>query len=228
MSASKNRTSRTPGKRGKNRREPGTGKPRAAATGKGGRIAAAVPPRSAAKPKPKPARTRVDTPPNVERVPAGAGAAISEGSKVPSFELSDQDGKLVKSRELEGKPYVLYFYPKDDTPGCTIEACGFRDTLPGFSARGVRVLGVSPDAVGSHARFRDKHGLNFTLLSDPDRTLAEAFGVWVKKQNYGREYMGVERTTFLVNSRGVVHKVWRKVKVPGHVSQVLEDARYVR
>ena len=153
---------------------------------------------------------------------------IAEGDRAPGFELVDQSGASVSSSELAGAAYVLYFYPKDDTPGCTLQACGFRDEHPNFQARGVRVIGVSPDAAATHARFRDKYGLNFTLLSDPDKRLANAYGVWVKKQNYGREYMGIERSTFLVDSNGVVKKAFRGVRVPGHVSAVLEQAGELR
>jgi thioredoxin-dependent peroxiredoxin len=158
----------------------------------------------------------------------GKGGAVGEGDRVPGFELQDQTGKKLASSSLAGEPYVIYFYPKDDTPGCTVEACGFRDSQTNFTARGVRVIGVSPDSVQSHARFRDKHGLNFTLLSDPDRALAKAFGVWVKKQNYGREYMGIERSTFVVDPKGVVFKAWRGVKVPGHVDKVLDVVKTLR
>jgi peroxiredoxin Q/BCP len=154
----------------------------------------------------------------------GSPEGLSEGSRVPSFELPDQDGNVVSSSSLEGNPFVLYFYPKDDTPGCTKEACGFRDDIGKFSSKGVRVIGVSPDRPESHARFRDKYGLNFTLLSDADKKLIQACGVWVKKQNYGREYMGVERSTFLVGGDGIVRKVWRRVRVDGHVGEVLESA----
>jgi peroxiredoxin Q/BCP len=113
---------------------------------------------------------------------------------------------------LRGSSYIIYFYPKDDTPGCTLEACGFRDSLPRFSAKGVRVLGVSPDSPEAHARFRKKYGLTFPLLSDPEKTLAKAYGVWVLKKLYGREYMGVQRSTFFVDRSGSVKKVWRAVR----------------
>jgi peroxiredoxin Q/BCP len=149
---------------------------------------------------------------------------LAEGSAVPSFELPDQDGNLVSSSSLQGEPFVLYFYPKDDTPGCTKEACGFRDDIGRFREKGVRVIGVSPDKPENHARFRDKYGLNFTLLADVDKQLIQACGVWVKKQNYGREYMGVERSTFLVGGDGRVQKVWRRVRVDGHVADVLGNA----
>jgi thioredoxin-dependent peroxiredoxin len=153
---------------------------------------------------------------------------VLEGDQAPSFELVDQSGAPFSSTELAGSAYVLYFYPKDDTPGCTLEACGFRDEHPNFEARGIRVIGVSPDAATSHARFREKYGLNFTLLSDPEKRLANAYGVWVKKQNYGREYMGIERSTFLIDSNGQVKKAFRGVRVPGHVNAVLDEVRQLR
>lgn len=150
-----------------------------------------------------------------------APSGIGEGDRAPSFVLKDQDGNLISSESLRGAPYLIYFYPKNDTPGCTLEACSFRDSAPRFSAKGVRVLGVSPDSPESHARFRKKYGLNYSLLSDPEKTLAKAYGVWVKKLNYGREYMGVERSTFFVDRSGTVRKAWRRVRVPGHVDEVV-------
>jgi thioredoxin-dependent peroxiredoxin len=151
-------------------------------------------------------------------------AVVDEGSTAPSFSLLDQDSQMFSSFSLEGRAYVLYFYPKDDTPGCTKEACDFRDSLNRFASRGIVVVGVSPDPPGSHARFRDKYGISFRLLSDTDRELAQAYGVWVKKQNYGREYMGIERSTFLIDAAGIVRKAWRGVRVPGHVENVLFEA----
>src|SRR5690606_12003055 len=148
--------------------------------------------------------------------------SIDVGASAPSFVLKDDAGNVVSSESLRGAPYVLYFYPKDDTPGCTREACGFRDALPRCTAKGVRVIGVSPDGTESHARFEKKYGLTFPLLSDPEKTLAKAYGVWVKKKNYGREYMGIERSTFLVDRTGKVRQVWRAVRVPGHVDTVLD------
>jgi peroxiredoxin Q/BCP len=145
---------------------------------------------------------------------------LRAGDRVPSFELLDHTGTPLKAESLRGQAYVLYFYPKDDTPGCTREACAFQGDLGRFEAAGVRIIGVSPDKPESHARFRAKYGLRFTLLSDAERTLAKAFGVWVKKQNYGREYMGVERSTFLVEASGKIKKVWRGVKVDGHAAAV--------
>jgi len=149
---------------------------------------------------------------------------IAEGSRAPSFSLPDQAGRVVSSSSLAGKPYLLYFYPKDDTSGCTREACGFRDSLRGFGSKSVKIIGVSPDNEASHARFAGKYGLPFTLLADTDKTLAKAYGVWAKKQNYGREYMGIVRSTFLIDKKGIVKKAWRGVRVDGHVEAVLEAA----
>jgi peroxiredoxin Q/BCP len=129
----------------------------------------------------------------------------------------------VTSRDLAGKPYVLYFYPKDDTPGCTIEACDFRDSSTNFKKAGVRVLGVSPDSVQSHDKFRSKFNLPFTLLADPEKKLAKGYGVWALKKNYGKEYMGIVRSTFLVDEKGVVKRAWRGIKAAGHVAKVLEE-----
>ena len=117
---------------------------------------------------------------------------------------------------------MLYFYPRDDTPGCTLEACGFRDSLSRFVAKGVRVLGVSADSPESHRRFKDKYGLDFPLLSDQGKSLIQAYGAWVKKQNYGREYMGIERSTFVIDRQGQIRSAWRGVRVPGHVQAVLD------
>jgi thioredoxin-dependent peroxiredoxin len=120
---------------------------------------------------------------------------------------------------------VLYFYPRDDTPGCTTEAQAFRDALPDFTSAGVALIGVSADDIESHRKFKSKHGLNFTLASDTDAKLAQALGVWVEKNMYGKKSMGMERATFLVDRSGAIRKVWRKVKVPGHAAEVLDDAR---
>jgi peroxiredoxin Q/BCP len=152
----------------------------------------------------------------------------NEGGKAPRFAAPDAAGKPVSSSDLAGKPYVLYFYPKDDTTGCTREACGFRDQYAKFSGSGVRVIGVSPDSEQSHQKFQSKYGLPFTLLADTDRKLANAFGVWVKKKNYGREYMGIERSTFLVDGSGVIQRAWRGVRVDGHVDAVLDAARALK
>jgi peroxiredoxin Q/BCP len=161
---------------------------------------------------------------------AAASAALKvlepdTGRKAPSFELSDQAGKVVSSASLAGKPYLLYFYPKDDTPGCTKEACDIRDNFARFGKLGLRVVGVSPDSTQSHAKFIAKYGLPFTLLSDPDKTLATAYGVWAEKSNYGKKYMGIVRSTFLVGADGLVKRAYRGVKVNGHVDALLEDAK---
>jgi peroxiredoxin Q/BCP len=154
------------------------------------------------------------------RSPAPAQATLAEGDRAPSFELPDQAGGTVSSESLSGHPYVLYFYPKDDTPGCTTQACGFRDSFADFDGAGVRVLGVSPDSVASHQKFIGKYGLPFTLLSDSSRSLASAYGVWALKKLYGRESMGIVRSTFLVDAEGVIRKVWRGVRVNGHIAEV--------
>jgi thioredoxin-dependent peroxiredoxin len=153
--------------------------------------------------------------------PAASSAPLAEGSKAPPFSLPDESGAIVSSASLVGKPYVIYFYPKDDTPGCTTEACDFRDNLKAFNSAKVRVLGVSPDDPKRHAKFKEKYGLNFTLLSDVDKTLIGAYGIWIKKLNYGREYMGVQRSTFIVDKTGKIAKSWNGVRVPGHVQAVL-------
>jgi thioredoxin-dependent peroxiredoxin len=139
---------------------------------------------------------------------------------VPHFALPSSAGGTVTAQALRGKPFVLYFYPKDDTSGCTLEACGFRDALPDFAALGTQVFGVSKDGLPSHAKFITKHALTFPLLSDADGAACEAFGVWVEKSMYGKKYMGIERATFLVDAKGIVRAVWRKVSVPQHVAAV--------
>ena len=151
--------------------------------------------------------------------------AISSGQTCPDFNLPDDRGDIVRSTDLKGKPFVLYFYPKDDTSGCTREAVEFSGLKAEFDAIGVPVLGVSPDPVKKHGKFRDKHELTVRLLSDEDKSLLEAFGVWVEKSMYGKKYMGVERTTALVGGDGVIARVWEKVKVPGHAEEVLSAAR---
>ena len=143
-------------------------------------------------------------------------------AKMPAFSLPGSDGKTWSTKELKGTPYVLYFYPKDSTPGCTTEACGFRDNLARIQMRSVQVLGVSPDTIKSHQNFIAKQELNFPLLSDADHALAEKLGAWKEKSMYGRQYMGIERSTFLVGPDGTILEEWRAVKVPGHVDAVVE------
>jgi thioredoxin-dependent peroxiredoxin len=142
------------------------------------------------------------------------------GQPVPDFTLALSSGNTVSNASLRGKPFVLYFYPKDDTPGCTTEACGFRDALPDFTALGVTVIGVSKDSLASHDKFIAKHNLNFPLATDPDGVALAAFGVWVEKSMYGKKYMGIDRATFVVDAAGIVRAVWRKVSVTNHVAAV--------
>lgn len=142
------------------------------------------------------------------------------GGKAPAFAMPATPGGTVSNASLKGKPYVLYFYPKDDTSGCTAEACGFRDALPAFGRLGAKVIGVSRDSIASHEKFIKKYKLTFPLASDESGKVCAAFGVWVKKSMYGRSYMGIERSTFLIDGKGVIRAVWRKVSVPGHVEEV--------
>ena len=146
---------------------------------------------------------------------------VEPGKPAPDFELQSDTGETVSLRSLRGSQVVLYFYPRDDTSGCTKQACGIRDAYGEFRARDAIVLGVSPDGESSHARFREKHSLPFTLLADPDHTVAEAYGVWVEKRNYGKTYMGLERSTFVIDADGTVAKVMRKVNPDAHAEQVL-------
>lgn len=144
------------------------------------------------------------------------------GETAPDFTLPRDGGGEVKLSDLKGKPVVLYFYPKDDTTGCTKEACGFRDALPDFAKLDAEIVGVSPDSVKKHDKFKAKYDLPFTLASDEEKQVVEAYGVWVEKSMYGRKYMGVERSTFLIDADGKIAALWRKVKVPGHVEAVLK------
>ena len=147
---------------------------------------------------------------------------LKAGDRVPEFQLPVHNGRSVSSAELAGKRYLLYFYPKDDTPGCTVEACSFRDNLPAFENIGMAVFGVSADDALSHQRFARKHGLNFSLIADPNHLLIGPMGVWVEKSMYGKKYMGVQRSTFLVGPDGVIEKVWETVKPLTHTAEVLE------
>ena len=147
------------------------------------------------------------------------------GDRIPDFDLVTDRGERVSPKTLKGARAVLYFYPKDDTPGCTKEACAFRDALPKFDAAKVRVYGISADDAKSHGKFVGKYRLNFPLIADPDRIAIEGFGVWVEKSLYGRKYMGIDRATFLIDKDGVVRKIWHKVKVKGHAAEVLEAAK---
>ena len=153
---------------------------------------------------------------------------IEEGKKAPAFTLKNQDGKAVKLSDFAGKNVVLYFYPKDNTPGCTTEACDFRDQHGKLEKAGAVVLGVSPDAEKTHLKFAGKFGLPFTLLADPEHEVAEKYGSWGEKTLYGRKFMGIIRSTFLIGSDGKVAKVWPKVKVAGHVDEVLEAVKSLK
>lgn len=181
---------------------------------------AAMQPATSATMKTAPARKAVKTT-AAKKAERGAPVLLGVGDPMPMFSLPDHDGREVSSASLAGKRYVLYFYPKDDTPGCTTEACGFRDDQAQFAAAGVRVIGVSPDKPAAHQKFRAKYDLPFTLLCDPDHTLSQALGVWALKNNYGREYMGIVRSTFLVGEDGIILREWRNVRVAGHVPAVL-------
>ena len=147
--------------------------------------------------------------------------SVAEGKKAPDFSAPTDGGKKLKLSDFRGKPVVLYFYPKDDTSGCTAQACGFRDSLPAFGKLKAQEIGVSKDSVDRHDRFKTKYGINFPLVSDADGKICEKYGTWVEKSLYGRKYMGIERATFLIDKTGMVAKVWHKVKVPGHVDEVL-------
>jgi peroxiredoxin Q/BCP len=146
---------------------------------------------------------------------------VQVGDPAPDFALPSDRGDEVRLKDLRGRKVVLYFYPKDDTSGCTKEACGFRDALPELEERNAVVLGVSPDSLRSHERFRDKYDLNFPLLADEDHSVAEAYGAWGKKKMYGREYEGVLRSTFVIGEDGRVEKAYRKVKPAEHAAEVL-------
>jgi thioredoxin-dependent peroxiredoxin len=147
---------------------------------------------------------------------------VAEGEPAPDFELTSDSGDKVRLSSLRGKPVVLYFYPRDETPGCTRQACGLRDAWDDFRARGAEVLGISPDDVDSHVRFKQKHGLPFTLLADPEHEVAEDYGVWVERKNYGKTFMGIERSTFVIDADGNVATIMRRVKPDTHAQQVLD------
>jgi peroxiredoxin Q/BCP len=151
--------------------------------------------------------------------------SLKVGDAAPDFTMPCDGGGQISLKSLRGKKVVLYFYPKDDTSGCTMEACGFRDQLPDFSAADATVIGVSKDSVASHDKFKKKYALPFILASDESGEICEAYGTWVEKSMYGRKYMGIDRATFLIDPQGIVRGIWRKVKVPGHVEEVLKAAK---
>lgn len=146
---------------------------------------------------------------------------VKIGSKAPSFSAPDQSGKTVSLADFKGKTVILYFYPKDDTPGCTTEACSFRDEHTAFKKKGAVVIGVSPDSPKKHTKFVEKYSLPFTLLADEDHKVSEAYGVWVEKSMYGKTYMGVERSTFVIDPQGKLQAIYRKVKPAEHTAEVL-------
>ena len=148
-------------------------------------------------------------------------AVLQAGGTAPDFTLVSDAGEEVTLSQFRGSPVVLYFYPRDDTPGCTKQACGIRDVWTEFQARGAVVLGISPDSPKRHARFREKHGLPFTLLSDEEHAVAELYGTWVEKRNYGKTYMGIERSTFVIDRNGTIATVMRKVNPAQHADDVL-------
>ncbi|KRT76964.1 MAG: peroxiredoxin, peroxiredoxin Q/BCP [Armatimonadetes bacterium CSP1-3] len=147
---------------------------------------------------------------------------VEEGRPAPDFALQDAPGRTVRLRDFRGKRIVLYFYPKDDTPGCTTEACGFRDDYAAYAERDAVIIGVSPDGPAAHAKFAQKYDLPFILLADPDHAVAEAYGVWKEKQQFGRTYWGIERTTFVIDPRGRIDRIFRRVRPDGHSREVLE------
>lgn len=151
----------------------------------------------------------------------GSAVALKAGDKAPAFKLADETGKQVSLSDFAGRALVLYFYPKDDTPGCTQESCDFRDNLNRLTSSGAAVAGLSADSVASHKKFKEKYSLNFPLLSDPDHKALEAYGVWQEKSLYGRKFMGIVRSTFVIDGKGVIRAVFPKVSVKGHVDEVL-------
>jgi peroxiredoxin Q/BCP len=151
--------------------------------------------------------------------------SVAEGEAAPDFSLPATAGRTVSLAGFKGKPFILYFYPKADTPGCTKEACAFQEASPKLEAVGLDVVGVSPDKIKPIEKFAAKYGLTFPLASDEDHAVAERYGVWVEKSMYGRQYMGVDRSTFLIDAAGTVLKVWRKVSVTGHAEDVLKAAK---
>lgn len=156
-------------------------------------------------------------------VPSASTVQLKIGKKAPAFSLPNQDGKVVSLSDYKGKKVVLYFYPKDDTPGCTKESCDFRDGINDIREGGAEVLGVSGDSVESHKKFVKKFNLNFPLLSDENKTMIRAYGVWKEKSLYGRKYMGIERTTFIIDENGKIDNIFAKVKVNGHLEEVLGE-----
>jgi thioredoxin-dependent peroxiredoxin len=153
---------------------------------------------------------------------------LNDGDKAPDFTLPSDSGETIKLSKLKGRPVVVYFYPKDDTPGCTTQAKDFSCLVSSFAEAGADIVAISPDSATSHQKFKAKHELTIKLAADDDKAAAEAYGVWVEKSMYGKKYMGVERTTFLVDKTGKIAKIWRKVKVPGHAEEVLAAVKVLK
>lgn len=151
-----------------------------------------------------------------------ASDKIHEGVAAPDFEFENDRGEIIRLGDLKGKPVVVYFYPRDDTSGCTRQAVEFTQLIDSFSSLDVKIIGVSPDTAASHEKFKAKHNLKLQLAADTKKIAAQAYGVWVSKSMYGRQYMGVERSTFLIGADGTIARIWRKVRVPGHAERVLE------
>lgn len=147
---------------------------------------------------------------------------LKAGDKAPDFKLPDDKGKTISLKDFRGKKVILYFYPKDMTSGCTAEACDFRDNINAFKKKNVVIIGVSPDSIDSHKKFKEKYSLPFILLSDESKKVLESYGVWQEKSMYGRKYMGVVRSTFIIDEKGKIEKIYEKVKVPGHVEDLLK------
>ena len=147
---------------------------------------------------------------------------VEEGKPAPDFELTSDSGETVRLSDLKGRPVVVYFYPRDDTPGCTAQACGIRDNYDAFGEHGAVVLGISPDDESAHVKFKEKYGLPFTLLADPDHRVADEYGVWGERSMYGKTYMGIERSTFVIDPEGNVARIMRRVKPDTHAEQVLQ------
>jgi peroxiredoxin Q/BCP len=153
---------------------------------------------------------------------------VDDGKKAPDFTLPDDAGGEIRLSKLKGHPVVVYFYPKDDTSGCTQEAKDFSCLADEFAAEGAEIVGISPDSAASHKKFKSKHGLSVRLLADEQKDIATAYGVWVEKSMYGRKYMGVERSTFLIDKSGKLVKSWRKIRIPGHAKEVLAAVRALK
>ncbi|NKB81453.1 MAG: thioredoxin-dependent thiol peroxidase [Nitrospirales bacterium] len=170
----------------------------------------------------RPSHTK-STSPREKATPSPRVIELKVGQRAPAFSLPDEKGKAVRLADCRGKKVILYFYPKDDTSGCTKEACAFRDSIEEIQENGAVVLGVSPDSVESHKKFVGKYELNFPLLSDANKTVVQAYGVWKEKSMYGRKYMGVERTTFVIDQHGKIEEIFRKVKVDGHIEEILSE-----